>query len=99
MSDELANRRHLPYAGWISKSVAKARRIRGKVFRGMKNIDLNKALGLNNKKRFIDLDKPEQQMEESLVEGNEKQAKIIIFTSFTSCSKKQSVASAFATDC
>lgn len=61
MSDELANRRHLPYAGWISKSVGKAKRFRGKVFRGMNNIDLNKALGLDNKKKFIDLTKSKKE--------------------------------------
>lgn len=65
-TDELANRKYLPYAGWISKSVCETNKYKGTVYRGMNNIDLNKALGLDSNKKFIDIkSKKEDMMEES----------------------------------
>jgi ribosomal protein L15E len=62
---------------WISKSVSKANKYRGVVYRGIKNIDLKRALGLNKRKQLIN---------DSEDEKTRYRDKFILFTSFTSTS-------------
>lgn len=74
--DAVKEEQFLPMAGWIARGTKKAQSYRGITHRGVRNIDIRKALNL---------DKYHPEFEGDLGEFRDK---FIIFTNFTSTSKE-----------